>query len=206
MRTCLCLCALLVPSAAWAERIEILAVDAARDTRTDALSVSVALSQPMDLDFDLLQIWLSQYWPAEPGIADRREYSLVLGEFGTYRDGTVEVAYGHTRFGPGQPREVVERETMRMPIDFDDHASLAFSMPRNPARFSEQPFHLRVQFIDGDGFILNSEIDSRVHAPEPSALALAGIGVVALVVHSVRRPGSRQRRRERGVGRNQIAG
>lgn len=38
------------------------------------------------------------------------------------------------------------------------------------------------------------------HAPEPSAVALLGVGVVGLLVHLVRRPGFRERRVKRHVG------
>lgn len=180
MRYVLCAAALLCCSAVHAERIEIESFNAFRRAADDTLNVSVRLTEPMSLDFDILDVAILQ-----PGEDGTRRLEFIIGEFGAFdaNDSTVEANYFRRQWVDGTLTRLDEN-SLRLPVSFD-RESLAFSIPRSEVHFALDDWHARVQFIENGGDAINREM--LAHAPEPSSVALATFGVLALLAHRLRR-------------------
>lgn len=194
MRVVLCALALLVPSAAWAERITITAASATYWTATDELEIRVWFDSPLVAPPDFIQF----------GGGRRGDDGTIEG-FYFRSDGRVGrdimepfyVAYDR-HYATGQE---IERAAMGLPDIEIRGRTLTAIMPFEMSGLAAPAFNFTATVIrDSKSHVLegSSSIDRRiVYTPEPSSVALASFGVVALLVHLARRPRLRHFRSER---------
>jgi hypothetical protein len=192
MKSLFCAAFLLLPSVAWAEPIRFESADAFWRPADDTLRINFALSEPIDIYIDYMRIWIDQHRVGE--------FRRVAIDFATFdeRDGTIEATY-FRRLHPPAPSDRLDEESFRLPIAFD-YQSVSLAIPRTDANLYMDDWYTRIQVILDDGQEISW--DRLAHAPEPSTVALAGIGVAVFVAHRLLRlPCSRKRRRERHVVR-----
>ena len=208
----LCACALLWPAMLRAERIQILGVVANFVTARDAVDFEVWMDRPLDMSREWLDIQggngnnNSVIFNAKnrEGIVPRDFFVLTTGRY--LQGSLIDVqATSHI------PVDVRQRQRNDVPstvysfsfstaeIRFDDFTPDAAGEDRFVFQVAAHYVHNGYGGYDKvDGW---STIDDPqlIRTPEPSSFALAGIGVVALLVHLIRRPGFRVRSAERHV-------
>lgn len=176
---------LLVPSAAWAERITITAASATYWTATDTLEINVWYDKPLTVPGAFIAIGgesAGRWFLIENNQQTRGETFSVRQFFdgGQSLSRTFDMPF--------------ESASVEITIPFSDTGLVSplFSM-NTMARMGSDP-----RDIASNGFDIFSSIDERiVYTPEPSSVALASFGVVALLVHLARRPRLRHFRSER---------
>lgn len=210
MRTCLCLCALLVPSAAWAERITIAAVSATYWTATDDLELRIYFTGPPVLDIggpatygsiNQLQLGAKRF-EIEPGRT--RPYTaerFAMATWDGYVDEFGNLLVNCVAYDP-RGRKVLDEFSGSVSWNIRGNV-FTTTIPWSMTGLDGLDATFGAAYYDaagyGSGGITTPIVVDRVQvvAPEPSAVALASFGVVALLAHLWRRPGLRVGRAER---------
>lgn len=184
---------LLVPSAAWAERITITAASATYWTATDELEIRVWFDSPLVVPPDFVQFGGGI---SGEGRAGEGFYFRSDGRIG--RD-TMEPFYmAHIEYDT-QGR-IVEHLATGLPSVIIDGRTLTATMPFEMTGLDIPQFDFAASVIrDSKSHVLDgsSSVDRRiVYTPEPSSVALASFGGAVFFAH-LRLPRLRQRRGER---------
>lgn len=204
MKTLLCGLACLVPSVAFAERITITGASATYWTATGNVEFHVWLDTPIRVPGTFIHVGGGSLRDTPLGRNDRH-VSFAIENSQQTRDDVFSV-WKRIYNSPTEPRDTL-MATMQMPIN-DRHFS--FVVPFDELGIESPLFSWGVIVyptrnpvdIAGNSFDAYSSIDRRiVYTPEPSSVALASIGVVAVLVHLARRPRKRIGFTERHVGR-----
>lgn len=189
MRALLCCAfALLIPSAAWAERITITAASATYWSATDELEIRVWFDSPLVVPPDYFSFG-GRMPRDENGIA---EWFFFNSAGRTAREVMEPWTISHDTQRYDGRYEVLGETIMGVPDVEIDGRTFTATMPFAMTGFDDTQFTFGTTVIrDGKSHGLDgvSAIDRRiVYTPEPSSAALASFGVVALLVHLSRRP------------------
>lgn len=212
MRFIVASCALLsCCSAAQAERIKILSVAVTHFTQRDTVDIELLLNHSFTPGVDHFMFTGGDGWWSY-GLPGGHSFRIQNGGIAAPTEDFTVALRRHPAQGvdelvsrePTPPvtiRDVMEDGVMRH--------SIAMSFPTESLAFDQMDMrrgyfnYIVTVLIDGasDGVSGISETNTVHHTPEPSSVALLGVGGVLLLVHLVHRPCFRVGRTKRHVGR-----
>lgn len=180
-----CAFALLVPSAAWAERIYMTGASATYWSATDEIEIRVWFDGSLDLTSDFFMV--GGQLPFDDHRVTNELFSIRNDMGPNVFGDTLRIS--HVSYGRDGRREVVTTT----PMGTVDYAlidrSITLTLPFEQTGIASPLFRFGA-IIQADGYYsgldvdMFSSIDERiVYTPEPSSVALASLGIVVLLVH-----------------------
>ena len=207
MRFFLCAAALFYCSVARGEQIRVDSVSADYNTRDDMFRIVAVMDGRPDLSVDAFE---ADFHRGNESFMFTNTI-LLQNPRRWERGDTVYLMFGPT-WSSGENRGVI-------PYSIEDRNGKCYfsievdgalmNLPETRGRVETFSFGLGFGIRDGEYYTGQgggSTVNGAEFVPEPSSVAIAAVGIVALAVHRLRRPRFRQRGGKGGIGKGNVAG